>query len=121
MLAYNNDRSSTHTIGKERVMNKYTGEDDREYMIDRLEWALTSGAVHSENEREFFRREISLLTKKELRQIINPDGSLNPVAWYIYNNLKQNYHAEISDDPSWRTINPIEAVLKRDRMKGSGL
>lgn len=91
---------------------------DREWLIVEVEYKLrgSDGKIHSEHEREFFRRELGMLTRKELQQIMNQDGSLNRIAWYVYNNLRQNYHAEISDDPTYRTINPIVTVLKRDRL-----
>lgn len=98
----------------------YTGENDRQYIIDQVEFHLTSGSINTEDERCFFRRELSILTKKELRQIVNADGSLNPIAHYVWNNLRQNYYAESIDDPSWRTLKTLYEVLRLDQLKGSG-
>ena len=100
--------------------NNYTGENDRQYIIDQVEFHLTSGSINTEDERTFFRRELSMLTRSELRQIVNENGSLNPIAHYVWNNLRQNYYAESINEPSWRTIKTLWEVLRIDRSKGSG-
>lgn len=106
---------------KIKLISNYTNpENDRQYIIDQVNFHLTIGlTINTEDERTFFRRELSMLTRSELRQIVNQDGSLNPIAWNVFNNLRQNYYAESIEDASWRTMKTLWEVLRLDRLKGS--